>query len=125
MGITEPLNPLQCYCGKPTKIYDCLFKRNFCSEECSTDLMHFLGGCDKSISIAKEVRAGDFNIRGGVVTIHPSLSQHQERKSRTIDEIDAQIGADLTRDKARNEKRRELKKIGLSDNVIDEMLKCL
>ena len=122
MGITEPLDPLKCYCGKPTKIYDSLFKRNFCSEECSNDLMHFLGGCDKSISICKEIRAGDFNIRGGVVTLHPTLSEHQERKSRTIDEIDAKIGEDLARDKERAEKRRELKRIGIADSVIEAML---
>jgi hypothetical protein len=126
MPITEPLDPLKCYCGKATRIYDSLFKRNFCSDECSTSLRLFLGGTDRSIEIVNEVKAGDFRIRGPVVTLdsvgytNPALARHQEAKATVIDKIDAQVQAQL--DEAKE--RASLKKIGLPEAVIEAMLQA-
>lgn len=121
MPITEPHDPLKCYCGKPTKIYDSLFSRNFCSDECSTDLRLFLGGTDRVIDINTEIqatKAGDFQIRGGVVTLHETLQSHQVAKASIIDKIDAQVAEQQAQDK----QRRDLKKLGLNDAVIEAML---
>lgn len=107
-------DPLRCYCGKPTKIYDSLFRRNFCSDECSTALRIFLGGTDATVKIM-----GDFCIRGPVVTLHETLARHQQSKATSIDKIDAEVQKQIEKDK----KRAELKKIGIADNVIEAMLK--
>lgn len=111
-------NPLICYCGKATRIYDSLFRRNFCSDECSTALRLFLGGTDKTIEIMKEIRAGDFKIRGPVVTFSDTLKAHQAMKVDRIDAIDAQVRAKLIEDKQRS----ELIKIGLPTHTIDAIL---
>ena len=127
MAILDPLDPLKCYCGRATKIYDSLFRRNFCSDECSTALRLFLGGTDKSIEVMNEVkpvRSGDFQIRGGVVTLHHALAQHQQAKVGTIDAIDARISAEIACNQERNNRIKALKKIGLADSVIDAMLKA-
>ena len=138
MPIMEPLNPLKCYCGQPAQLFDITFKRNFCSQQCLDDLTLFCGGEPKAYNIVTELRAGvlpksekveptragDFNIRGGVVTLHSELQKHQQSKVSTIDKIDAQVTEQFDRDRERDRKRKELKKIGIPDNVIEEMLKC-
>lgn len=111
-------DPLICYCGKATKIYDSLFRRNFCSDECSDALRLFLGGTDKTIEIMREVRAGDFKINGPVVTLGEVLQAHQARKTITIDKIDAQIQAQQALEKD----RKELRKLGLDEKTIEAML---
>jgi hypothetical protein len=110
----DPSNPLKCYCGKPTKIYDSLFRRNFCSDECSTALRVYLGGTDATVKIM-----GEFRISGSVVTLHETLAKHQQSKIKSIDAIDAQVQKQIEKDK----QRADLKKIGLADNVIEAMLK--
>ena len=125
MGITDPLDPLKCYCGRPTKIYDSLFRRNFCSDECSTDLRIFLGGTDQSIKIKKEineVKAGDFTIRGSVVTFGETLQQHTKTKAASIDQIDAKIQSQLADAKIRDEMKRKFP--NMPDSVIDAMIKA-
>lgn len=120
MAMDDPLNPLQCYCGKPTRIYDSLFKRNFCSDECSNDLMAFLGGCDKSIEVVKEIEAGDFKIRGTTVVLSDTLIKYQVAKTASIDKIDAEVQRQLAEDKL----RAGFRKLGMKEDVIDAMLKA-
>lgn len=111
-------DPLICYCGKATKIYDSLFRRNFCSDECSTALRLFLGGTDKTAEIMKEVRAGDFNIKGSVVTLVDTLANFDLKKAVSVDKIDAQI----TQQQAEDKDRKSLRKLGLDEKTIDAML---
>ena len=116
-------NPLICYCGRATRIYDSLFGRNFCSDECSTALRLFLGGTDKAVAIMQEIRAskaGDFQIKGSVVTLHETLAKHQIAKTSTIDKIDAQVQVQLERDKLRAEFKRKFPT--MPDTVIEAML---
>lgn len=114
----NPNDPLICYCGKATKIYDSLFRRNFCSDNCSTNLRLFLGGTDKTTEIMKEIEAGDFKIKGSVVTLHETLAKHHAAKVISIDKIDAQIQQQQEIEKYRT----NLKKLGFADERINAML---
>lgn len=118
-AITVTDNPLVCYCGKSTRVYDSLFRRNFCSDECSQALMKFLGGSDKSVEIMKEIRAGDFSIKGSTVTLHETLQAHQRSKATSIDKIDAQIQAD----QKFKEIYRKVEKLDLDKAGVEAMLK--
>jgi hypothetical protein len=120
MATVDYTDPLICYCGKPTKVYDCLFRRNFCDGDCSENLRIFLGGTDKVVEINKAIIAGDFRISGSTVVLNETLQKHQVAKASSIDKIDAQVQADLALDK----ERAALKKIGLNDTVIEAMLKA-
>lgn len=124
MATVDYTDPLICYCGKPTKIYDSLFRRNFCEGECAENFRIFLGGTDKVIEINREIIAGDFKIRGSTVQLSDTLQKHQVAKATVIDKIDAQVQAALDREQARDKERAALKKIGLTDAVIDAMLKA-
>lgn len=116
MAITNPTDPLKCYCGRQTYIYDCVFKRNFCSNECAESLVIFLGGYPK----VREILAGDFRIQGSTVVLSDTLIKHQTAKIASIDRIDAQIRAQTVQDK----EREALRKIGLPEATIEAMLKA-
>lgn len=107
-------DPLICYCGKATKIYDSLFRRNFCSDECSDALRLFLGGTDKTIEIMKEVRAGDFKITGPVLTLW------DQKKALKIDEIDKKVQTQQVLE----HNRVTLRKLGIDEKTIDAMLEA-
>lgn len=125
-GIMVTDDPLICLCGKPTKVYDSLFKRNFCDGDCSAQLMRFLGGCDKSVAVMAAlpaaIKAGDFKIQGSVVTLGETLQRHQEAKTSVIDKIDAQISAGLEKDKLFHEMKRKFP--NMPDAVIEAMVKA-
>lgn len=120
-AITVTDDPLICYCGKSTRVYDSLFRRNFCSDECSQALMRFLGGSDKSVEIMREIRAGDFSIKGSTVTLNRTLQKHQMSKAASIDKIDAQIQIQQRLEL----QRKELKKLGIDDKTVEAMLEAL
>lgn len=125
-GIMVTDDPLICLCGKPTKVYDSLFKRNFCDGDCSAQLMRFLGGCDKSIAVMAAlpaaIKAGDFKIQGSVVTLGETLQRHQEAKTSVIDKIDAQVDEQLKLEKLRKEFKKKFPQ--MPDSVIDAMIKA-
>jgi hypothetical protein len=121
MATVDYSNPMICYCGKPTKVYDCLFRRNFCDGDCSENLRVFLGGTDKVIEINKAIIAGDFRISGSTVVLNETLQKHQTVKASVIDKIDAQVQAELDKDKIKAEMKR---KLNLPDSVIEAMLKA-
>lgn len=125
-GIMVTDDPLICLCGKPTKVYDSLFKRNFCDGDCSAQLMRFLGGCDKSIAVMAAlpaaIKAGDFKIQGSVVTLGETLQRHQEAKTSVIDKIDAQVDEQLKLEKLRKEFKKKFPQ--MPDAVIDAMVKA-
>ena len=125
-GIMVTDDPLICLCGKPTKVYDSLFKRNFCDGDCSAQLMRFLGGCDKSVAVMAAlpaaIKAGDFKIQGSVVTLGETLRRHQEAKTSVIDKIDAQVDEQLKLEKLRKEFKKKFPQ--MPDAVIDAMVKA-
>lgn len=124
-----------CYCGRIPSFYDGLFERNFCSDDCVNRLREFFSNGPNCRllhrKVVEAVERGDFIIQGSTVILKsakaeskPStkLESNSEATFGRFQQMVSNVDSAISRINEEDKMRKDLKKMGLPDQVIEQMI---